>query len=701
MTDYVIWGQLYYDGAWNVLPDLVRSNPGVEWERGVADDLDIKNGFCSFRLGDPEDLYRPSNAASPYYGQTGAYMKAAFATAGVVCFDGEAQAMTPGQSPDFQESAGIAVRGDRWVDVKIGGPLARVGKWRDPLGPALFTTITGLYGANLRGYWPMQDGKQATQLANFYQGGNAGTFTAVDLAAIDGPAGSTALLQTSDVSRLTFVYAPMSNTAGWQMVFAAILPNVDGTERVVWQWRTTLGHQWVWKVSNTSYRITVTDSEGTVLANLGTLHGTGAEPQQWITYRIKVTESGGTVTIEPAWYPETSGVFYGFSTSYAGSPGSPTSGGMAGNAATVDAGYGHHFVLTSGSDNLVALLFTEAFNGYVTETAADRFARLCESRGLPYLIRGDPDASVPMGPQPLATVLENFKQIRTSERGLIFDRGDVRGIVFCTNGYLYEQAADPVLDLTWPDDIAPPLLEDPATDQAFNLITLENYQGTTATRELKTGRLGTEDPPDGSGRIDKKIDVNIYDDSALESYANWWMRYFTQGATRFSTVVIDIDAQPGLLAACNDAEPGMFMRITGRTPDPLLLLILSKAQACTRKRMVFTFSVAPGEMFRAGVYGTTGKYQGNYTIANEAIDTTETAIDVKSDQTYSAGWSTTATPYDWLIGGERVTVTSITAPASSGGYWTQTATVTRSVNGVIKSHASGDTVKLADPVHWK
>jgi hypothetical protein len=50
-------------------------------------------------------------------------------------------------------------------------------------------------------------------------------------------------------------------------------------------------------------------------------------------------------------------------------------------------------------------------------------------------------------------------------------------------------------------------------------------------------------------------------------------------------------------------------------------------------------------------------------------------------------------PRDVFIGGERVTVT-----ACSGGSQPQTWTVTRSVNGVTKSHSAGAVITLADPL---
>ena len=82
------------------------------------------------------------------------------------------------------------------------------------------------------------------------------------------------------------------------------------------------------------------------------------------------------------------------------------------------------------------------------------------------------------------------------------------------------------------------------------------------------------------------------------------------------------------------------------------------------------------------------------TTLNEALDTTETGVDIIS---VTARWIDSATyssqfPFSILVGGEKMTVTALT-----GTGLTQTMTVTRSVNGVVKSHASGTAVQLFRP----
>ena len=59
-------------------------------------------------------------------------------------------------------------------------------------------------------------------------------------------------------------------------------------------------------------------------------------------------------------------------------------------------------------------------------------------------------------------------------------------------------------------------------------------------------------------------------------------------------------------------------------------------------------------------------------------------------------WSTTAEPYDLFIAGERITVTNMNPVTGTGPYF-QSANITRSVNGVVKTLQAGSPVRSATP----
>lgn len=702
MTDYSTWAQLYISGVYTVLADDVRTNPGVKLERGVAEDLDIKPGYCSFRLGDPTDRYRPSNAASDLYGQTGPYMKGAFATGGSVLFTGETQWMNPGETDDHRAVGGTTVRGDRWVDVQLAGPLTRVGYWRDPLASPLFTQIQGAYASTLRGYWPLEDDSSATQLFNVANPRQPGAFNSCTLAGADGPDGSDKVVKINSGGSLSFPLSAMATTGGYQFAFASINPGVTGTNTPIMTWRTTRGDNYYWQANTSGYGLKVVSESGSTLLDEAYASGSDAAPGQWIFTRVKITQNGSNVKAEVSWYAEQAENFWGITASaFAGTIGAPTQLSVPANGATNGASYAHVFAVTGVSDDLENGDFTDAFRGYTRETAVNRFKRLCGSRGLPWQWIGDTSSdSRRMGPQPLVTFLDQLKEIRRTESGLIFDRGDNIGITLVTRQYLYRHATEPVLELTYPDDVAGAMLEVTSGADLYNLITAKNRNGSQSIAELATGRYGTQNPPTGSGRLDKTVDVNLASDGELEDVSAWWLAFYTQEGPRFDQVVVDVDAHPELLTACNAAGPGQFIRITGRTPDPLLLLITRVQQATHRKRNVFTFAVVPGAIFNVGVYGDSGsRYDSSSSTLGGALTAGATSASVKTTN-YHDRWSTVDTPYDVDLAGERVTVTAMTAATLSGGTWNQTATITRAVNGVSKAQVSGTTWRLADPVYY-
>lgn len=850
-TDWSTWAQLYIGGVWTVLPELVAANPGVKLERGVASDLDVKPGICTWRLLDPYDRFRPSNAASDLYGQTGQYMRGAFATGGSVRFTGETDAMNPGQTEDHQSelerphtwtfaryragqwvgingtvaavadpgaggfaqvlrftasgSAGQAypqpafayaravepgatytarmwvyspvattitvaldvsdsaggyvggaypsvalaaatwtevsvtetvdptgafavvhptlpgpvaagalvyvgsvamwdvrgpsVRGNRWVDVTVAGPLTRVGRWRDPLASPLFTQIQGAYATTLRGYWPLEDLSGATSLFNVSHSGKPGAMNLVRPASGDGPEGSGQVVELSAGGSMSFPVASMSTTAGYQLAFAARTPGVDGTNRDVFVWKDTAARTYRWRASTTGYGLHVATSDGTVLLDESYAAGEpDATAGQWVYTRVKVRQNGGNVQIEPSWYAERAENFWGVTTSYAGSVGAPTALAVPSGTQTEGGNFAHVFVVTGVADDLESGDFTDAFRGYRGDLTTERFTRLCASRGLSYQVRGTTRTT--MGPQPLVTFLDLLKEIRATERGLIFDRASNTGVILATRDYLYEQAATPVLELTYPRDVSGTLQEVASGADLFNLVTAKNRGGSQAVAELTSGRYGTQNPPTGSGRLDKTVDVNLASDGDLADAAGWWLAFYTQAGPRFDTIVVDLDAHPELATACNTAEPGQFIRLSGRTPDPLLLMIISTAQSTHRARNVFTFGVVAGAVFNVGVYDdAASRYDSATTTLAEDLDATETAVDIRTTN-YHDRWSTTAVPYDWTVAGERMTVTAMTTATYASGYWTQTATVERSANGVIKAQTTGAQVGLADPVYY-
>jgi len=93
------------------------------------------------------------------------------------------------------------------------------------------------------------------------------------------------------------------------------------------------------------------------------------------------------------------------------------------------------------------------------------------------------------------------------------------------------------------------------------------------------------------------------------------------------------------------------------------------------------------------VYGRadTDNLDGSGSTLHSSASPTATTLSVASSNSL---WTVSSAdfPFDVNIDGERITVTNITGSGSP-----QSFTVTRSVNGVVKSHSAGADVRLFIP----
>lgn len=683
---------LNYGGTWNILNDGTEllEGPGIKTVRGYATEGTIRPSEITARLRDDAHRYDPDNASSDLYGLLTRRMLVAAACDGVYDSVGEAASFTPDQTPDYV--AGPPQRGYGWTDLKAAGVLRRIGQWSKTLQSPMRQWIGGY--TNLRGYWPLEDGKNATQLTNAAPNGAAGYVTrGITFAAADGPAGSDSVIEVAAGAVWGGNIRSMSSTAGYQLAWVCDFTDATLTaaQQPMITWKTANGLTYTWNVSTGSYAMRVQRADGTYIIDNATLFGTGAEPQHWIAFRIKVSQVAGNVQLEIAWYPQDSSVLYGVTHTFAGSVSRPTS--WKGGA--IDKQHmGHLLFLAGTTDNLQSYSYYAAFDGYNGERAADRFSRLCSQEGIPYVIMGTASDTQLMGRQRVATFMDHLKEIASTDDCLIFDRKDNNGVVLRTRRDLYNLTPD--LALTWPTDIGQPFRKVVDDLGISNVVTVKQLDGGEATARLDGGLLGADE----IGEEKTDINVNVFSEADLEGLAGYWLNRLSVPGARFPSVVIDCDASPALATAAGNVEVGDLLTITGYTPYLIRLMVIGIETSTNARRRVITYTTVPAEIFATiGVYdATTSRYDSDTTTLAEDITLTETIWDITSGD---VSWSTADLPYDWTVDGETVRVTAMTAPVGTDpGPYTQQATVTRGINGVQKTHLLGAQIRLADPVRW-
>lgn len=684
--------QLFLGGAWTDVPlfdtrVVIQRGlvPFGEWPRSSRFTCEIDNDTLD---------YDPARPASMLYGVAGRNTRARIRPHGSTRLFAEATEWTPEATIDHVSGARLGRSG---TTLTAEGLLRRLGKWTDPLRSPMYRTISAR--STSVGHWSLEDDSGAVSAANSLAGGKPARIKGdVDLGDDESPLGASQSARVTAGAAISGDFVSASATAGWQISFAFRLPAMpgSGTYGTLMQWTTSNGYSWYFQVNSTTYRLLVVDAESATL--LTSVTGFGDKlPTSWTTMRIKGSVSGGTVTVEPAWYEQGDTAEVGWTDTFSGSVGRLTAWTATGNAWNDGGWFSHVFGVTGTSDSLVGAAAQRVFNGYRGEVAGGRLIRLAGELGIMVYHIGDAARTPRMGPQRADTVLNLLREIRDTAASRIDDeRLDIALTATWLNG-LYNQA--PQLSLTYPGHLSPPFRGRLGDDGVANRVTVKNAGGGEATAERTSGPMSVEPPPDGVGEYRATVDVNVSDETTLPDRANWELARGTLDRPLYDEVVVDVVANPALRTTCAGVREGHVITVDGYESETVWLLVVGIVETITSGTHLFTFLVEPYDVYRVGEWDDAGWRWDSRTstVSADVASSAGTLVITFADR--ADDWSTTAEPYDIMVGGERMTVTSMGA-VSGSGPWTQTATVTRAVNGVSKAQTAGTPVHVADARRW-
>lgn len=715
--------ELFYDSAWHdLVPDDDVFADGITIMRGDSDESPApRPASVDLRLQNDDDMYRTSNPESPLYGKAGVNTPLRVSVGGTVRGHVEASSYAAGQSGDFRR---YPKRGKAWVDVEAGGVLQRVNQWTEPLKSAFRQYNETL--SHVIGYWPGEQARGSTQLISTVPGtssspvgtasvGLPGPFLGMAFDSQHRPLSSAPLMdfdsETAEVGPYFLRNPSASTTAGWQLSWAARYEPLAAGEQQIMNWATRDGSQLTLSLNPTTGNINVfgADSGGGTLFD-HTVSYSGWDWTQWTLFSIDFQYAAGTTDVWVNW-ANAANTLTGFShTSYSGEPGyldwwnMSTFGGVP-QGSTVGHIIGVDVSSTGGVD-LFHVDRREAWTGYLNETAADRFARLCTLKGIAYTILGTAADSYPMGPQGVDPLAVQFEEIKTTEDGPIFDDIDAVALVFMLRNYRYNQTPALTLNALGRDHGMPTLPVEVTDDlPVHNVVTAVQRDGGEYTATDSTSSMGTQAPPDGRGEYRQSKDVNVVDEDVdLPQQATWWLRRGTVDLPRFPQVVVNLAAlDAAQLSAAESVDVGNVIEIVNYREYTIRLFVLGYTEVIGRSdaQRLITFTCAPDQQFRVGVYDGDDSYDPRYDLAtcttSAAYGPTATTLVLTITDTLEA-WSQTQA-YDLLISGELIGVPVGGMAAKSGSSQTLTGAV-RSKNGIRKTLPSGSAVRVATPGRW-
>ena len=600
---------------------------------------------------------------------------------------------------------------DATVSVAAAGISRRLKQGQATLRSAMFREFSNPARQNIIAYWPMEDGKEATQVASSGGGvpparvagtpslGDYDEWTASDpiptmaSGTISGPVPVTAF--TGEISIRLFVFA-----ASGSVTTETSLLHLRASGSVAkWDVRITAAGNLRTRAYALDGTSLLDDTSGTSLSGLGfaiidlELTQDGSD----IDWKTLILDIANTDTIRDT-IPGTSrsGTVTGQTL---GIPRTVTVGRDQG---LTDVKVGHLVVADDISAYLATSSAIAAHNG---ERPVARMSRLCAEEEIGFLAVDVGAADVvTMGDQLNKSLLDLLQECADSDGGILYETRDQLGFGYRARRSMVNQ--DPALTLSCAahelNDVLAPTDDDTGI---FNDITVKRESGSEVRVEQTTGPLSTTAPEDGGvGRYDTNVTLSLEDDGQLTGQAGWRLHFGTVDEARYPKVQVHLahpafTADPALKAAALAVDVGDRIVITDPSPDlppdDISQIVIGYSEVIDQFEHVITYVCQPESPWHVAVRDDAdlGRRDSADSTLAAAVDSDDTSWSVA---TPSVLWTTAAGdfPFDVMAGGERVTVTAI-----SGASSPQTFTVTRAVNGVQKSHTAGTDVRLFRPAY--
>lgn len=612
--------------------------------------------------------------------------------------------------PRFAGEVGGWVQGadqtnqDRYVKVSAAGPLRRLGQPSNPVLKSTLRRSIPTLGSQLVAYWPCEDGVNANAIASGLTGG-------VPMAIVGAPTmasytgfPSSAPLPTMAAAGTTSSLVgnvPQYTAAGaWQVRCLVFANNgVDGSTlmRV-----TTSGNATSWDVSfvtGGALNLKCYDQAGTKI-----LDSTIGFAINNVAFRLSLqaTQSGADIAYTLATLPLGVGQVASSAGGTVTAHTAPSVSAVAINPFSQCGNFAFgQITVESQVTNVFDLL--AQFNAYAAETAIDRMIRLCSENSVNFDFLSNRLAPALMGPQTVNTLVNLLNECAAVDMGQLCETRGRVGLLYIGLGVHYNQAATLTVDITQLASPPQPVDDD---QQTHNDVTVTRTGGSSANAVLTTGRMSTL--PAGQGGIGDYpigLTLNANSDSQLPDLASWPLHLGTVDAARYPALPLRFVHPPSAakraryLAALAVTMPNKIVA-TGITPDALSLLARGYTETYSFSGpylLDFVFNCVPGSPYDILTLDDTvmGRLDSDTTTLDATINATVTTFQVDiGDGTL---WTTTAGDWPVLIrmGGEVMSVGAISGTSSPQTF----SSVTRSVNGVIKGHTTGEQVHVAQQVY--
>ena len=654
---------------------LIRASSPITITRGGYDGaVQAPPSRCTFTVDNTDGRWVPSNPSGAWYGQLvkGTPVR-------VLVDEGTESVRWTGFLTSLPPRWNLKET-DRYVEVTASGIMQRLQRGSETLRSPLTRAIAFAtnFGTPPVAYWPGEDGSQSTSIDEFFGGKPMQIVCQVLTLADDGPSGSLPLPEFTTVAGVRGQVLNPQVTGEWSVGFLLNFPAAPTAEASVARWSTN-GTLW-WQVTidptgTDSINLQAYDSSGTQVLDDSfafEINGTSGYGQ-WVLVLVSCSQNGANIDYDLHAYLSSAGAGVSGSVS-SHTLGAVTHLGVNANAKINGMHAGHWAVW----DVELGIFGVDpaAISGYDGELVSIRADRVEDEAG-GVGIELDSLSTLEMGPQPIATVLDIYRECEAVSNGRLFEELD-------------PTAADKYLHLKQIDDLAD---QDSALTLNHDSGHLADLQPTDDDQNFRNDWTATRSGGAGTGSsgrifgveplISDSVSVNVYSDADLVHQAGWRYNVTSFQGLRYPTVQLNLARAPSLIPTWITCDIGSRITITnppdGIEPDSIDLIIEGWTEVLGPKLWTVALNCSPFQPYRVvemAVADDPNAYAGRYAADPDcalriAIDTNDTSMDVDPNR---KRWTTSTDHLPMNISlkpagtpgnGEVVTVSAVSTDAAT------------------------------------
>jgi hypothetical protein len=586
---------------------------------------------------------------------------------------------------------------DVMTPVEASGILRRLGQGSKPLASALRRRLPA---GNPIAYWPLEDGREATQAASPIPGCpplRVSGFTFGQDSSCPGAASLPSIGQTATMQ------ARVPNVAPGTGYTISMVYSLDSAPATTSPWLAftstgTAAHNIVVNFTNPNVVIDFYNAADVLITSTSFSNAGLIGDGLWI--RVDLTASYvGPTTDYTATFVATDGSQQALSTtSLTGVPGIVEDIATGFGADLSGMRIGHLAVFDQPSVSI----WNGSESGYDGEMVGDRLMRIAEEEGVPLSVASRDNDDTLLGPQRPDKLLDLFWEAEAADQGFLYEERARAALAYRTRDTLYNQTA--ALTLTYSQLVTP--FETVDDDRYLrNDRTAARELGSSARAVLETGPLSIQDPPNGVGLYDDSTTVNVHADDQLNDIAGWLLHLGTVDEARYPQIRILLHKYPALIPEVCRLKPGDIIRITGLPsflpPGPVDLMVEGGVEEIRALEWMVTLVCSPGSPWNVvELDDTDARLDTDGSTLVSAVNSSATTLVVHTTQPATAGlmpvWTEAGAdfPFNLALGGEVVTASAaaplaadtFTRTVAAGGWGTASDGHTYTLTGGVSNN---------------